>query len=445
MPRIAFIGAGSYGFTHRLLFDIICYEELRDSQFVFMDVDDERMRRLKITVRLFFEKQGLDFSKVSFTKNRKRALEGADFIINLVKIGFHEMACMDLDIPKKYGLKQTIGDTSCLAGVFRALRTMPFCMEMCREIEEVAAPGAVVLNYTNPQAMLVMACAAVSRVPFIGLCHSVQGTTRIMARMLGLPYSECRFEAAGVNHMSWVTTFEHDGRDMYPALRALVKRKGIFGWKQKGDVIEPFLGPTRLDMFNRTGYVVTESSTHFAEYVPYYLRTDELAKLYQVPIDQYKKNIERKTRDHEAFYANACKGILPDLKRSVEYGPHIIHSMVTDEPACVYANVMNDDLVSNLPRNCCVEVASLVNRNGVQPCRFGELPTVLAAMNTMEIHVHQLAVEAILKRDRRAVVHALMMDPLTHSKMTLDEMEEVVDALVEKQKTYLGKYLPRKS
>jgi len=159
MPRIAFIGAGSYGFTHRLLFDIICYEELRDSQFVFMDVDDERMRRLKITVRLFFEKQGLDFSKVSFTKNRKRALEGADFIINLVKIGFHEMACMDLDIPKKYGLKQTIGDTSCLAGVFRALRTMPFCMEMCREIEEVAAPGAVVLNYTNPQAMLVMAVA----------------------------------------------------------------------------------------------------------------------------------------------------------------------------------------------------------------------------------------------------------------------------------------------
>ncbi|OPZ22996.1 MAG: Alpha-galactosidase [candidate division BRC1 bacterium ADurb.BinA364] len=444
MAKIAFIGAGSYGFTHRLLFDIISYDELRHSDFVFMDVDDERMRRLKITVKLFFDQQGLDFGKVSFTKNRKQALEGADFIINLVKIGFHEMACMDLDVPKKYGLKQTIGDTSCLAGVFRALRTMPFCMEMCKEIEEVSAPGAVVLNYTNPQAMIVMACAAVSRVPFIGLCHSVQGTTRIMARMLNLPYEECRFESAGINHMSWITTFEHKGQDVYPKLRALVKRKGIFGWKEKGDVVQPFLGPTRLDMLNRTGYVVTESSVHFAEYVPYYLRTDELAAQYKVSVDQYKRNIESKTKTHEAFFKEAQKGKLPELKRSVEYGSQIIHSMVTGTAACVYANVMNQDLVTNLPRNSCVEIACLVNRNGVQPCRFGELPTVLAALNTMEINVHQLAVEAILKRSRRAVVHALMMDPLTHSMMTIDQMEDVVDTLVEKQKAYLGKYLGKK-
>jgi len=178
--------------------------------------------------------------------------------------------------------------------------------------------------------------------------------------------------------------------------------------------------------------------------VPYYLRTDELAAQYKVSVDQYKRNIESKTKTHEAFFKEAQKGKLPELKRSVEYGSQIIHSMVTGTAACVYANVMNQDLVTNLPRNSCVEIACLVNRNGVQPCRFGELPTVLAALNTMEINVHQLAVEAILKRSRRAVVHALMMDPLTHSMMTIDQMEDVVDTLVEKQKAYLGKYLGKK-
>jgi len=444
MPRIAFIGAGSYGFTHRLLVDILSYDELRDSELAFMDIDKKRMERVKVVVRQYLKSQGLG-QKPLFTVNRKRALEGADFVINLVKIGFLEASIMDMDVPKKYGLKQTIGDTCGIGGVFRGLRTMPFCIQLCQDIEAVSAKNAIVLNYTNPQSMLVMATAATSRVPFIGLCHSVQGTTRMIARYLDVPYEEMAYEAAGINHLNWVTTLERKGRDLYPKLRELVKERGIYGYRPKdADQIQPFLGPARLDMLTRVGYVVTESSTHFPEYVPHYLRDEASIRKYQIPIDQYRKNIANKERRYDEFYRNAKKGILPEMKRSVEYGSQIIHSVVTDEPCRIYANVPNDGLVTNLPYFSAVEVACLVDRNGVQPCAYGDLPTQLAAICTSNILVHQLAVEAILERSRRSVYWALMMDPLTHTKLNIDQIEDVVDELVEKQSQYLGKHLRKK-
>jgi len=441
MPKIAFIGAGSYGFTHKLLCDILSLESLRDSELAFMDVSKPRLEIARTIAAKYLESLGLK-QKTTFTLNRKKALEGADFIINLVKVGFNEMAFMDLLLPKKHGLKQTIGDTCCLAGVFRALRTMPFCIELCWDVEEVSAPGAVVLNYTNPQSMLVMAVAAMSNVPFIGLCHSVQGSTRAIANYLGVPYDEMRFEAAGINHMSWVTRVEHKGKDLYPRLRKLVKERGIYGHKPKeDDPVQPFLGPARLDMLNRVGYVVTESSTHFPEYVPFYARTDELIEKYRVPIDQHMRNMERKEKASKELLKKLAKGELPPVHRSLEYGSQIMNSIVTGETACVYANVMNNGLITNLPSNSAVEVACLVNRNGVQPCYFGELPTQLAAMCQMNITVHQLAVEGILRGDKRYVNWALMMDPLTHSVLTIDQIESITDTLIKKQKSYLGKYL----
>ena len=443
MPRIAFIGAGSYGFTHRLLVDILSYDALRDSELAFMDVDDDRLDAVKVVAAEYLKTQSIA-TKPLFTKNRKRALEGADFVINLVKIGFLDASIMDMDVPKKYGLKQTIGDTCGIGGVFRGLRTMPFCMKLCHEVEQVANRGAVILNYTNPQSMLVMATAAVSKVPFIGLCHSVQGTTRAIADYLNIPYDELAYEAAGINHMSWITKLEHRGRDVYPRLRRLVKQRGIHGHKPKDDDhVRPFLGPARLDMLNRIGYAVTESSTHFPEYVPFYLRTEELTRRYQIPIDQYRKNIAGKEAQYRELLKQARAGKLPLAQRSVEYGSQIINAMVADEPCRIYGNVPNADLVTNLPRNSAVEVACLVDRNGVHPCHFGELPTVCAALCTSNILVHQLAVEAILEKSRRKVYQALMMDPLTHSKLTLDEIEAVVDELVEKQPEYLGRWLKR--
>ncbi|NOZ22558.1 MAG: alpha-galactosidase [Planctomycetes bacterium] len=442
MPRIAFIGAGSYGFTHRLLVDILSYDSLRDSEFTFMDVDKKRLARVRVLVGEYLKTIGLDDRKPVFTTHRKRALEGADFVINLVKVGFLKASIMDMDVPKKFGLKQTIGDTCGIAGVFRGLRTMPFCIQLCKEIEQRSAPNAMVLNYTNPQSMLVMATAATSRVPFIGLCHSVQGTTRVIARYLNVPYEELTYEAAGINHMNWITKLQRNGKNLYPRLRRLVKERGIYGHRPKDDdQIRPFLGPARLDMLNRVGYVVTESSTHFPEYVPYYLRNDELIEKYRIPIDQYRKNIANKEKNHGQLYRNAKKGKLPEMKRSVEYGSQIINSVVTNSPCAIYANVPNAGLVTNLPDFSAVEVACLVDRSGVRPCHYGALPTQLAALCMMNIHVHQLAVEAILKKSRRSVYWALMMDPLTHSVLTIDQIEEVVDTLVARQPEYLGKHL----
>ncbi len=444
MIKIAFIGAGSYGFTVKLVADILSFDELRDSELTFMDVDPKRMERVKTIVNAYLKKEGYP-QKPLYTRSRKKALEGANFIVNLVKVGFLEASIQDMDVPKKFGLKQTIGDTSGIGGVFRGLRTMPFNIQLCKEIEEVSAPGALVLNYTNPQGMLIMASAATSKVPIIGLCHSVQGTSRLVARYLDVPFDEFAFEGAGINHMCWLTKFEHNNKDLYPRLRRLVKQRGIYNQMSGKKDLGPFLGTTRLDMLNRTGYVVTESSNHFAEYVPFYLRTEELIERYDLKIDQYRNNISGKEKRYDGMYRQAKKGKLPEFNRSFEYGSQIIHSMVTDEPCRIYGNVMNNGLVTNLPEFSCVEVACLVDRNGIHPCHFGELPTAVAAMCRMEIHVHQLAVEAILNKSRRSVYHALMMDPLTHSKLTIDEIEEVVDTLVEKQRTYLGKHLGRKN
>ena len=441
MPKITFIGAGSYGFTRQLVSDLLTYEPLQDAELAFMDNDPERLGRAETVINRLMEAKP-SLKPPLFTEDRDQALADADFVVNLVKIGMLEPSYADLDLPKKYGLKQTIGDTCCAAGVFRGLRGMPWAIELCKDIERLCKPGAVVLNYTNPQSVLVMACALTSNVPFIGLCHSVQGTTGAIANFLNVPSAELVYEAAGINHMSWVTKIEHNGEDLYPRLRSVIREHGIYsppgGPENKPT---PFLGPSRLDLLNRVGFVVTESSTHLPEYVPFYARTDELIEKYQVPIDQYKRNMERKAANAEDFYQKALRDELPPVKRSVEYGCQIINAMVTNQPAKVYANVMNDGLVTNLPQFSSVEVACLVDRAGVRPCRFGDLPTAPAALCRMEIHVHQLAVEAILERDRRKVYQALMMDPLAHSVMTVDQIEELVDELIAGQQEWLGELL----
>lgn len=443
MPKIAFIGAGSYGFTRRLVGDLLTYDAMRDAELSFMDIDAERLGRAETVITTLLQNEDLDTDRPLFTLDRDKTLEGADFVINIVKIGMLPPSFMDIDLPKEYGLKQTIGDTSCVAGVFRGLRTIPWATQLCRDIEQLCPAHAVVINYTNPQAPLVMACSRTSRVPFIGLCHSVQGTTRAIAKYLDVPCGAMAFEAAGINHMSWITKLEHKGQDLYPKLRQLVRERGIYNQTDgKDDSVQPFLGPTRLDMLNRIGYAVTESSTHFAEYVPYYARTDELIDTYRVSVDQYKRNMENKAKKAEEFYLKAQRNELPAVERSVEYGCRIINAMLTNEPDCIYANVMNDGLVTNLPEFAAVEVASLVDRNGVHPCRFGELPTVCAGLCSMEIAVHQLAVEAVLERDRSKVYHALMMDPLTHSVMTLDDMKELADTLIDDQQEWLGEVFP---
>jgi alpha-galactosidase len=445
VPRIVFIGAGSCGFTVRLVVDILGYESLQDSEFVFQDVDKTRLDRVKIVLDEYMKSHGFA-RKTLYTKNRKRALEGADFVFCLAKIGFLEACHQDMDVPKRFGLKQTIGDICGVAGVFRGLRTMPFVGQMLGEMESLSAPGAVVLNYTNPPPIIGLYAAKVSRIPFIGLCHSVQGTTRRVADFLNLPYGEMVYKVGGINHMAWITEMRHGGRDVYPRFRRKVAEFDIYSQDIAiDDPYFPQLGAARLDMVRRVGYMVTESSVHFPEYVPHYLRSDELIAKYRIPVDQYRLNIARREKAYEAVVAKAKKGKLPPMAPSVEYGSQIINSMVADEPCEIYATVPNTGLIDNLPRESNVEVKCLVDRNGAHPCHFGPLPTPLAALCQTNINVHQLAVEAILNRSRRSVYHALMLDPLTSTMLTLDQIEAVVDELVEKQSVYLGKYLKSRS
>lgn len=443
MSKIVFIGAGSYAFTLQLVADTLGYPELRDSEFVFMDIDRSRLNNVKTVVQAYF-KSAQFTNRTSYTTNRKKALEGADYVVLLAKIGQMEACYQDMDIPKRYGLNQTIGDICGVGGVFRGLRTMPFLFEMLKEMEEVSAPNAMVLNYTNPPPSLVLFASQVSSIPFIGLCHSVQGTTLRMAQFLKLPYEEMAYKVGGINHMAWVTEMTHLGRDVYPEFRRKVEKFDIFS--QDISIDDPYfpqLGAARLDMCRRVGYMVTESSVHFPEYVPYYLRSKEHIKRYRIPVDQYKTNVARREKKFDKVLDDARKGTLAPFQPSVEYCSQIMHAIATDKPCTIYATVPNDGLIENLPEFSAVEVKCVVDRNGVQPVKFGELPSQLAALCTTNILVHQQAVLAILEQSRKRVYYALMLDPLTHTMLDLDQIEELVDTLVEKQKKYLGAYLKK--
>ncbi len=433
--KIAFIGAGSFGFTYKLVSDILLKEALFDCELSFMDIDKERLDNLKVLLDYHFER--ISYKKEPmYTLDMEEALKDADFIIHLTKIGGLEASEKDMDIPKKYGLYQTVGDTCGVGGVSRGLRTMVFLEKMLKMIERVSAPGAVVLNYTNPQQINVMAAAKISKVPFIGLCHSVQGTTRQMAKAISVPYEEITYEAAGINHLSFILKFEKDGEDLYPLLKA--RAPELYETDiSTDDQIFASLGRARIDIMNRFGYMVTESSQHVGEYVPYYLRTEELRKELDIHTDIYKKNIAAKTAEFAKKVELAREKKLPMPESSVEYGAEIINAMVTDIPCKIYANVINHGLIENLPEDACVEVACMVDKNGVQPCRYGELPMQLAMLCSMEIQVHRLAVEAFLKRDSRYVYWAFLADPVANSILTPDQIRTLTEEILEAQKEYL--------
>ena len=431
--KISFIGAGSFVFTFKLVNDIFRYKELHEKiECVFMDIDETRLTNLKTLLTEYITKNHLPVNTV-FTTDLRKALEGARFVFNLVKIGFYEASVQDMDIPKKYGLQQTIGDTSCVSGIFRGIRTMPFTIKMAKIMEEISAENAIILNYTNPQPMLVMANAQASRIPFYGLCHSIQYTTADIGYFMNIPAGELDFEAAGINHLSWITRLERNGKDIYPELREIVKKEGIYlqlpPEKIDDDDHKSFLGPSRLDMLNRVGYIVTESSYHFSEYVPYYLRSENFIKKYNIEIDRYKKNIAGNTRIIEKYIEMAKQKNLPTVEKSFEYGPEIIRSMLTGHQATVYANVINNGLIDNLPADAAVEIKCLVDRSGIHPCRFGRLPTQCATLCSMNLNVHRLAAEAVLTHNKKAVVWAMMADPLTHTMLTIDQMEKCAEEL----------------
>jgi alpha-galactosidase len=419
MTRIAFIGAGSVEFTKNLLTDTFEFPELRGATVALHDINAERLETAGMMARWTSDQLGAG-ARVEEHLDRRAALEGADFVVNMVQIRMHEATLLDFEIPRKYGLKQTIADSMGIGGIFRGLRTIPFVLDLARDMRELC-PRALLLNYTNPMSMLMEALyTAHPEVRSVGLCHSVPYTAREIASYIGVPHEELLFECSGINHIAWMTRLELNGEDAYPRLFEAMEDPTIYARDR-----------VRFELMRYFGYFVTESSEHNAEYTPYFLRDDELIERFDVPVDEYVRRSERNLERYAETRRKLLAGGSFPLERSVEYGSLIIHSMVTGRSRTIYGNVENTALIGNLPNGCCVEVPVLVDETGLRPCHVGDLPPQLAATCAPHTAVQNLTVRAALEGKREHVYHAAMLDRHAPSVLSLDEMAAVVDELIE--------------
>ncbi|MBT2229306.1 alpha-glucosidase/alpha-galactosidase [Nonomuraea sp. NEAU-A123] len=416
-PKIAFIGAGSVVFTQGLLADIFAFPELKDSHIALHDIDAERLSTAEAAARHIAAERGAR-PRITAHADRREALAGADFVINIVQVGMGEATRTDFEIPARYGLRQTIGDTLGVGGIFRALRTFPLLKALGEDIAAVC-PEAWLLNYTNPMAMNVQYLAeATGLTRVVGLCHSVYWTMRDLSDLVGVPFEEVTYRAAGVNHQAWVLRFEHDGDDLYPRLDALIA----------GD--EQLRRRVRVDMYRRLGYYPTETSEHSSEYVPWYLGHDSEIERLRLPIGAYLDIVDQNVATYDKTRDALAAGAPLPVEGTMEYAPQIIHSITTGTPRTVYGNVPNHGLIANLPARGTVEVPCLVDAMGVQPTRVGELPPQLAALNRAYLSMNDLVVRAALEDDPRHIRHAAMMDPATSGALPVERIWQLCDDMV---------------
>ncbi|MEE8391109.1 MAG: alpha-glucosidase/alpha-galactosidase [Anaerolineae bacterium] len=435
MPKITLIGAGSTIFAKNLLGDILSFPELADSTISLHDIDEDRLRTSELVAHKVA--QALDaHPTIETTVNRRAALDGADYAICTIQVGGYEPATVaDFEVPKKYGLRQTIADTLGIGGIMRGLRTIPVLLEICRDMEELC-PDVTFLNYVNPMAINCWAISRASRVKTVGLCHSVQGTAEQLAHTIGVPIEEINYVCAGINHMAFYLRFEHkteDGvKDLYPRIHQVVEEGRTPSWNQ-----------VRFEMLTRLGYFVTESSEHFSEYVPWFIKRDrpDLIERFNVPLDEYPRRCKAQIAGWEALreYLEDPKTTIA-VERTHEYGSYVIHSLETGVPRVIYGNVPNHGLIDNLPSDCIVEVPCLVDENGVQPTRVGALPPHLAALIQTNVNVQALTVEAALTQKREHIYHAAMLDPHTAAELDLDQIWGLVDDLIEAHGDWLPAY-----
>ncbi len=427
-PKIAMIGAGSVVFAQHLLGDIMSWPEFARPRIALMDIDPDRLAVAERMAHKLAEALGAK-PRVSAYRTRKPALEGADYVVNTIQVGGFAATKVDFEVPKKYGLQQTIADTNGIGGIFRALRTMPVVVKIAREMEELC-PQAILINYANPMAMVCWAVSRATSIQTVGLCHSVQGTAMQLADYMGLPGEELAYRAAGINHMNFYLKLEHRGKDAYPRLRRAMRRPEV--WERD---------PVRFEVMNRLGYFVSESSVHFAEYVPWFIRRDrpELIARYDISIDEYLKRCIAQDRHWQRTKQEMLSDRPLTVHRSHEYCGYILHAHHTGEPCVIYGNVPNTGLITNLPQGCCVEVPCLVDRNGIQPCHVGDLPPQLAGVIRNTVNVHELTIEGFFTGRRDHIYQAALLDPRASAELTVDEIYSLVDDLFEAH----GKMVPR--
>lgn len=441
MPKITFIGAGSAVFTRNLIGDLLTYNELDGSEICLMDIDE---RRLKVVASLAQKMiaQRQSHMTVTATTNRLEALTDADYVIVTIQVGGLHAYEMDIEIPKKYGVEQCIGDTLGPGGVFRGLRHLAVITEICKELELVS-PNAVMLQYTNPMVIICRAIQASSSIRTVGLCHSVQGTAEQLARYIGAPNEEINYWVAGINHMAWFLRFEWNGKDAYPLLRERMQEPSIYG-----------KDPTRFELMRHFGHFVTESSGHSSEYYAYFRKSpavlNDLIRKFTDPVSEwfdygkvggYLRHCREEVKEYFEWFDQQLKdGTQVEICRSNEYGAQIIQAMETNNILRINGNVANNGSITNLPYDACVEVPCLIDSNGVNPVHVGALPEQLAALIRTNLNVQELAAKGHLLGDRSLIYQAIKLDPLTAAVCTLDEIDRMVTEMFEAENQWLPQF-----
>ena len=433
MVKISFMGAGSTIFAKNVLGDCMLSEPLREAHIALYDIDGSRLQESRMMLDVL--NRNTNEGRATITahlgvESRREALRNADYVVNAIQVGGYEPATVvDFEIPKKYGLRQTIGDTLGIGGIYRALRTIPVCLDFARDMEDVC-PDAWFLNYVNPMAMITGALLRGSAIRTVGLCHSVQVCAAGLLRRVGMldDVESLQWNVAGINHQAWLLEITDGGRDLYPEVKrraaALNREARQRGEVKHGDMV-------RLEMMRHFGYYITESSEHTAEYVPFWIKRQypELIEEFSIPLDEYPRRCIRQIEGWKKRSTELVENPSLTHERTHEYGSYIMQAMETDVPFRIGGNVLNTGLIPNLPSKAVVEVPCMVDRNGVQGCYVGELPEQLAALNRTSINVQLLTIEAAFTGKREAVYHAAMLDPHTGSELTLDEIRSLCDEM----------------
>ena len=434
MKKIAFIGAGSFGFTRTLVKDILTFEAFSDAHLALMDIDEERLGFIEKAVKKIV-KQGKYGAKVTATTSRKKALEGADGVIITILSGGPHVFRTDIEIPKKYGVDINIGDTRGPSGIFRYLRTAPPMMEIARDIEKYC-PNAIVLNYTNPMAMLCRHLQGETKINVSGLCHSVQGTIEMMAHWVGASMKDVTYTCAGINHTAFFTEFKVNGVDAYPDLRKAMENPAILNAEQ-----------VRNEIFLNLDYYVTESSGHNSEYNAWFRKRPDLIEKYCTHGTNWNPGeyayILKAYLDREHNWKDDITNWLNqekiDISRGHEYAAYIFNACFGDNTMYKFnGNVRNWGIIDNLPEGCCVEVPVLASKNSLEPIKVGPLPDQLAVLVNNSARCEELAVQGCIEGDKRKIFHAVLFDPLTSAVCSMSETKAMVDDMFEAGKDYLG-------
>ena len=438
MAKIVLVGAGSHVFTSRLITDILYFPELRDSTISLMDIAKDNLELSAAFARRIVEQHKFN-TKIEATTDRRVALNGADYVIIIIKVGAFKYSEADRKVTLKYGLDQGDMATTGPGGIMNGARHVPPILDIARDMEELC-PHAILLNYTNPMAIISWAVSDYSKTKNVGLCHSVPHTAGTLASYMGVPPEEVTYWVAGLNHMAWFLELKWRGQDAYPLLREKLKDPMIYSGPEAH-----WAGPdvVRAEIFKAFGYFVTESSIHMGGYVPYFKKRPDLIAKFK--LDEKSGEVvrtKRAIRDQELtkLPQQLRDNVKFPLVHSTEYGSIIIHSLETGKPSVFNGNVKNKGLITNLPEGCCVEVPCLADKEGIHPCFVGDLPAQLAALNRTNINVQELAVRGIVEKDKTKIFQSILLDPLTGALLTIDETRQLVDELFLEHKEYMQGY-----